>query len=110
MFFIGQSGYIITLLLTVFLPVFMLVTKPGQAIQQTVLADAGQVTGHIAVAHHSFVQELPDVMPFANIDPDFWDKLVIPFREKHGKIPVRPLSVVIAIPQCCKTNKAPPVG
>jgi hypothetical protein len=108
MFFVGQSGYIITLLLTAFLPVFMLMAKPAPGIQQNIPADSGQAISHL-FQHHGFqASDLRVQSPDSELRPGLKYEWMPLFSTKLKKRVFHYLCIFVAPTLFIKTNKAPP--
>jgi len=110
MFFIGQSGYIITLLLTAFLPLFMLVAKPGPAQQFMNLTPSGPVTSYFSEDHSSKSDTRQEHTHDAELKPVIQEELRLPPERNLKKRVFHHLCVFVAPPLLNKTNKAPPAG
>lgn len=110
MFFIGQSGFIITLLLTAFLPLYMLVVKPGPAQQSGKLAVSGPVTIHLIQDHFLKVPVHQEHFQVIDLKPFIQDELMLP-AERNLKKRVFPHSLAFVVPSLLnRTNKAPPAA
>lgn len=108
MFFIGQSGYIITLLLTAILPLFMLVAKPGTGHQHATLTSSGPVTSHFFQDHFSKLSAQKEFIKDIEINPVIPDKLIPPPERNLKKRVFHYLCVFVAPTLLNNTNKAPP--
>lgn len=108
MFFIGQSGYIITLALTAFLPLFLLIANPSSGIRQQERAASGRTT-HQQIQHHALtsnaVQALQQVVAIWPTQQNEWIAELEP-KPKAAHI----ACCVVEPPQICKSNKAPPAS
>ena len=111
MFFIGPSGYIITLMLTAFLPVIMLVVSPMQNLR------LGWSSENERLASHSVERQIDRVMESKAFSMDVACDLVadsanewVPRIRLISGLIYSPKATLCASPVLAgNTNKAPPV-
>lgn len=108
MFFVGQSGYIITLLLTAFFPVFLLLSKPGSGFQHHQLAESRQAINTQICGDISIIPVIRVLSDEAGLTPDSQNVPNPPPSRKLKKKFFFNLCLVVAPPLLNKTNKSPP--
>ena len=108
MFFIGQSGYIVTLLLTAILPLYMLVAKPGSAHQAMKLTATSPVTDHLIQNHFLKIFAQQELINDIDYQPVIQNEIIPPPARNLKKRAFRNLCIFVAPPLLKTTNKAPP--
>ena len=108
MFFVGQSGYIITLLLTAFLPVFLLMANPGTGVQHFEPTDSGQIS-HLTTVHISLGSYSKEQCSDQDSVSVFQDELPPLFSRSLRKEHIPNWNVFSGPSLILKTNKSPPV-
>ena len=108
MFFIGQSGYLITLALTAFLPLFLLIAKPSSGFRLQERAEMGRTTYQLAPNYTLKASDFNTLEQSNAIWPNVQQEgLAQPdLKPKAASTPC----CVNEPPQICKSNKAPPTA
>jgi len=106
MFFIGQSGYLITLALTAFLPLFLLIANPSPGFRLQERAEMGRTAQQLAP---NYTLKASD---FNTLEQS---NAIWPNVQQEGLAEPEPTPkatssscCVSEPPQICKSNKAPP--